>query len=73
MKQKYPLVIQTTVNIYIYIYLSAAKKNLKIPKETSAQWAVSVSLTCHFVLSKLYSEPSICASYQISFNLVKWF
>ena len=32
-----------------------------------------MALTCHFVLSKLYSEPSIGASYQISINLAKWF
>jgi hypothetical protein len=30
---------------------------------------VPVSLTCHFVLRKLYTEPSIGASYQISINL----
>jgi hypothetical protein len=32
-----------------------------------------VSLTCHFVLKKLYTEPSKGASYQISINLAKWF
>ena len=29
------------------------------------------SLTCHFVLRKLYSEPSIGVSYQNSINLAK--
>ena len=33
----------------------------------------SVSLTCHFVLTKLYREHSICASSQISINLTKCF
>ena len=37
------------------------------------QWAEPVSLTRHFVLRKLYTEASICASYQISSNLAKWF
>jgi hypothetical protein len=32
-----------------------------------------VSLTCHFVLRKLYTVPSIGASYQISINLGKRF
>jgi hypothetical protein len=33
-----------------------------------------VSLTCHFALRKLYTEPSIIGgSYQISINLAKWF
>ena len=38
-----------------------------------AQWAEPVSLTCHFVLRKLYTEPTICASYQISIDLAKQF
>jgi hypothetical protein len=39
-----------------------------------AQWAEPVSLTCHFALRKLYTEPSIIGgSYQISINLAKWF
>jgi hypothetical protein len=29
------------------------------------QWAAPVSLTCHFVLRKLYTELSIEVSYQI--------
>ena len=33
----------------------------------------SVSLTFHFVFRKLYTEPSIGDSYQISINLAKWF
>jgi hypothetical protein len=32
-----------------------------------------VSLTFHSILRKLYTEPSIGASYQISINLTKWF
>ena len=46
-------------------------KDQKIQLE--AQWAEPVSLTCHSVLRKLYIEPSIGASYQISINLAKWF
>ena len=38
-----------------------------------AQWAKPVSNTFHSVLKKLYTEPSIGASYQISINLAKWF
>ena len=37
------------------------------------QWAEPVSLTCHFVLRKLYTKPSLGASYQISINLAKQF
>jgi hypothetical protein len=37
-----------------------------------AQWAEPVSLTFHSVLRKLYTEPSIGASYQISINMAKW-
>ena len=45
--------------------------NKKIKLED--QWAESVLLTCHYVLWKLYTEPSIGASYQISINLAIWF
>ena len=38
-----------------------------------AQWTEPVSLTCHFVLRKVYTEPSIGASYQISIYLAKLF
>ena len=37
-----------------------------------AQWAEPVLLTCHFVLRKLYTEPFISASCQLSINLAKW-
>ena len=36
-------------------------------------WTEPASLTCHFVLRKLYTEPSISAFYQISINWAKWF
>ena len=38
-----------------------------------AQWAKPVSLTFHSVLRKLYTEPSIGASYKILINLAKCF
>ena len=40
-------------------------KNVKLVAHSA------VLLTCHFVLRKLYTEPFIGASYQISINLVK--
>ena len=36
-----------------------------------AQWSELESLTFHCVLRKLYTETSICASYQISVHLAK--
>ena len=42
-----------------------------LTKKLEAQWAKSVSLTFYSVLRKLYAEPSIGASSQISFNLAK--
>ena len=33
----------------------------------------AVLLTCHFVFRKLYAEPFIGDSYQISIHLDKWF
>jgi hypothetical protein len=38
-----------------------------------AQWPEPVSIACHFVLGKFYTELSIGASYKISINFAKWF
>jgi hypothetical protein len=42
---------------------------IEINNKLEVQWAELVSLTCHFVLGKVYTEPSMGASYQISINL----
>jgi hypothetical protein len=42
-------------------------------KKLDGQWTEPVSLTFYSVLSKLYTEPSIGASYQISVHLANRF
>ena len=42
-------------------------------KKLEDRWAEPVPLVFHSVLRKLYIEPSIGASNQISINLAKWF
>ena len=48
------------------------KKNSGLIK-LQAQYAEPVSFTCHSVLRKPYTEPSIDASYQVSFHLAMRF
>jgi hypothetical protein len=52
---------------------SNIKKHRGKRKKLEVQWAEPVSLTCHFILRKVSTKPSIDGSYKISINLVKWF
>ena len=58
-------------SVYQKAYIEG--QTIQWPTELEARWAEPVSLTRHFVLRKLYTEPSISASYQISINVAKWF
>jgi hypothetical protein len=44
--------------------LTECSENKKKVIILEAHWAKPLSLTCHFVLRKLYTEPSIGVSYQ---------
>lgn len=47
--------------------INSQEKNSKLDEK--AQWAEPVSHTFHCLLRKLYTEPSIGVSYQISVHL----
>ena len=47
---------------YFYLSLFEEKNSQLYHLKLVAQWAEPVSLTCHSVLRKLLTEPSMCAS-----------
>jgi len=59
--------------IYKTLHTNLLIEQTGAPLKLKAQWAEPVSLTIHSVLSKLYTEPTIVASYQVSVHLAKRF
>ena len=52
------------IQCILYSHWGVDWTGLKIYKKLEAQWTEPVSLTCHFALRTLYSEPSIGTSYK---------